>query len=75
MAGTKMGGMLAAETIKRKYGADFYSKIGATGGKAGHTGGFAAPVACVCAMVVGDHFIRQCAGLKGGTISRRRKVV
>ena len=28
MAGTKTGGKSAAETNKRKYGADFYAKIG-----------------------------------------------
>ena len=26
--------------IRRKYGGDFYAKIGAKGGKLGHTGGF-----------------------------------
>lgn len=41
MAGTKNGGKAAAETNKRVYGADFYSKIGAKGGKLGRTGGFA----------------------------------
>lgn len=42
MAGTKLGGQLAAETNKRKYGEDFYARIGAEGGKRGTTGGFAA---------------------------------
>jgi uncharacterized protein len=39
MAGTKAGGRSAAETNKRKYGADFYGRIGAMGGKKGRTGG------------------------------------
>lgn len=42
MAGTEKGGREAAKTNKKKYGADFYAKIGAKGGQRGHTGGFAA---------------------------------
>ena len=40
MAGTVAGGLAAAETNKRKYGKDFYAKIGAKGGRKGRTGGF-----------------------------------
>lgn len=40
MAGTVEGGMAARDTNKEKYGADFYAKIGAKGGKNGRTGGF-----------------------------------
>lgn len=64
MAGTKAGGMAAAKTNKAKYGADFYSKIGAKGGKLGHTGGFAA-----------NRDLARLAGAKGGRISRRGKKV
>lgn len=60
MAGTKLGGMRAAETNKRKYGDDFYSRIGGKGGRNGHTGGFAA-----------NHELAREAGRKGGLISRR----
>ncbi len=43
MAGTKAGGEAAARTNKKKYGADFYKRIGARGGgRLGRTGGFAA---------------------------------
>jgi hypothetical protein len=42
MAGTENGGKEAAKTNKKKYGPDFYAKIGAMGGRKGHTGGFAA---------------------------------
>jgi hypothetical protein len=42
MAGTAKGGRLAAQQNKKKYGSDFYSKIGRKGGQMGHTGGFAA---------------------------------
>ena len=62
MAGTKIGGMTAAATNKTKHGADFYAKIGAKGGKNGHTGGFAA-----------NPDLARVAGAKGGRISRRTK--
>lgn len=35
MAGSKLGGLHAAETNKEKYGPDFYAKIGKLGGQAG----------------------------------------
>lgn len=60
MAGTKAGGLKAAETNKRKYGSDWYSRIGKKGGKNGHTGGFAA-----------NPELARLAGAKGGRISRR----
>ena len=62
MAGTKAGGKLAAETNKRKYGEDFYKKIGADGGAKGRTGGFFA-----------NRALARTAGAKGGSISRRGK--
>jgi len=64
MAGTKMGGRAAASTNKTKYGADFYAKIGAMGGKKGKTGGFFA-----------NRELARAAGAKGGRISRRTKKV
>lgn len=64
MAGTKAGGMAAAQTNKAKYGSDFYAKIGAKGGKLGHTGGFAA-----------NRELARVAGARGGRISRRSKKV
>ena len=42
MAGTAAGGRLAAEKNKKRYGSDFYARIGAKGGHRGRTGGFAA---------------------------------
>jgi general stress protein YciG len=62
MAGTKEGGMKAAARNKEKYGADFYAKIGAAGGKKGTTGGFYA-----------NRDLARKAGAKGGRISRRTK--
>ena len=62
MAGTKAGGLAAAATNKKKYGEDFYAKIGAKGGKLGKTGGFYA-----------NRELAREAGAKGGKISRRSK--
>ena len=62
MAGTKAGGRAAAATNRAKYGPDFYAKIGAKGGKLGHTGGFFA-----------NRELARQAGAKGGRISRRSK--
>ncbi len=64
MAGTKTGGQKAASTNKTKYGKDFYARIGAMGGKNGHTGGFAA-----------NRELARIAGARGGRISRRTKKV
>ena len=66
MAGTKVGGLRAAETNKRKYGEDFYARIGAKGGANGHTGGFA-----TIDPKTGLHTLAITAGRKGGLISRR----
>ncbi len=62
MAGTKAGGKAAAATNKSKYGANFYAKIGAIGGKKGHTGGF-----------YSNRDLARRAGAIGGRISRRNK--
>jgi len=40
MAGNQIGGKKTANICKRKYGKNFYKKIGALGGAAGSTGGF-----------------------------------
>lgn len=62
MAGTRNGGAKAATTNRTKYGKDFYARIGAMGGKAGHTGGFYA-----------NRDLARKAGALGGRISRRGK--
>lgn len=62
MAGTKTGGKAAASTNKSKYGADFYARIGAMGGRKSNTGGFYA-----------NRELARKAGAKGGRISRRTK--
>jgi hypothetical protein len=65
MAGTAKGGRLAAEKNKKKYGSDFYARIGAKGGRNGHTGGFAA----------GQEGRKRASywGAIGGSISRRNR--
>jgi len=63
MSGTKKGGVKAAETNKKRYGKDFYMKIGAVGGrKTGVKKGFAANPA-----------LAREAGKKGGKKSKRGK--
>lgn len=63
MAGTIAGGKKAAKTNILKYGKGFYSRIGAKGGRNGHTGGFATNPA-----------LARIAGAKGGRKSRRTGV-
>jgi len=60
MSGSRTGGAKAAETNRKKYGADFYREIGRKGGKNGHTGGF----------YQNPEAARK-AGAKGGRVSRR----
>lgn len=62
MPGTLAGGRKAAKTNKLKYGEDFYARIGAKGGRNGHTGGFAA-----------NPELAKRAGAIGGKKSRRGK--
>lgn len=62
MSGTKSGGLKASKTNKKKHGKDFYAKIGAMGGRLGHTGGFAA-----------NPELAKKAGALGGRTSKRGK--
>lgn len=63
MAGTREGGIAAAQTNIRKYGEDFYSTIGRLGGKVKGPKGFA--------LMTPEQ--RAAAGRKGGANSRRGK--
>lgn len=60
VSGTLAGGRKARDTNYKLHGKDFYKRIGAIGGRNGHTGGFAA----------NPELARE-AGRKGGKISRR----
>ncbi len=71
MAGTQDGGKAAASTNKNKYGADFYARIGAMGGRKGHTGGFGSKLVDENGMT-GQDRARE-FGRVGGRISRRSK--
>ena len=61
MAGNREGGLKAAAKNKAR-DPDFYARIGRKGGKAGHTGGFAA-----------NRELASEAGKIGGKISKRGK--
>lgn len=61
MSGTVIGGMKAAEANLAR-DPQFYCKIGAIGGRNGHTGGFYA-----------NRDLARVAGTIGGSISRRGK--
>lgn len=63
MAGTTVGGLKTVETNKKKYGEDFYVKIGAKGGSVkGLKKGFAA-----------NPELARKAGAKGGSVSKRER--
>ena len=64
MSGTKSGGLQTVKTNIKRYGKDYYSRIGRKGGMNGHTGGFFA-----------DRELARRAGAKGGAISKRGKVI
>lgn len=60
MAGTRTGGLKAAETNRARHGSDFYKIIAAKGGHASRRGGFAA-----------NPILASLAGAKGGRLSKR----
>lgn len=60
MAGTKIGGKKASQTNIEKHGKDYYSLIGAKGGRACGLKGFAL-----------NPELAKKAGSKGGKISKR----
>lgn len=73
MAGTKSGGRRASLTNKQRHGDDFYKRIGALGGMKTGPKGFGVPTPCNCMIFASVHKKSECAGAKGGRISRRGK--
>jgi hypothetical protein len=71
MAGTHIGGKSAAQTNTQLHGADFYARIGALGGRRGHTGGFASTVVGADGLTGRER--ARVSGATGGRISRRTK--
>lgn len=73
MAGNAKGGAAAAQTNIKKYGPDFYARIGAMGGKKGRTGGFASSKVGQDGLTGRERAAK--AGAVGGRISRRTKKI
>lgn len=76
--GTKAGDIASQkwhDTMTQKYGSytDFMRKAGRLGGLKSTGGGFATKTNCNCNLIDGPHTAPQCAGKKGGTISKRGK--
>lgn len=73
MSGTKTGGLKTVETIKDKYGDDYYRKIGTLGGKAKTRKGFAIDNRSWWEKLIGKKSRAQLAGIRGGHLGRRGK--
>ena len=71
MSGTKAGGAKAAYTNRLRHGLDFYARIGAKGGRNGHTGGFNSNVVGKDGLTGPER--ARIVGAKGGRISKRGK--
>ena len=71
MSGTKVGGAKAAYTNKLIHGLDFYARIGAKGGRNGHTGGFNSNKVGKDGLTGFER--ARIVGAKGGKISKRGK--
>ena len=76
MAGNRTGGLKAAQKNLAS-NPNFYAEIGRKGGQAsfathGSYKGFAQDIECDCDLIDGPHFVKKCAGKKGGRISKRK---
>ena len=61
----------AGETIRQKYGPDFFKRVGYIGGSNGTTGGFASEKVGKDGLTGRQR--ASIAGIKGGRIGKRRK--
>lgn len=73
MPGTKIGGLKAAATNKKRHGEDFYAVNGRLGGQKSTTGGFNSDVVGSDGLTGRQR--ASIAGRKGGLVSRRRPKV
>lgn len=75
MSGNKEGGAKTAITLKRKYGPDYFKRIGAMGGSAPYEGkkGFAADNRTILNKLFRKPKTAKIAGQIGGRISKRTK--
>lgn len=71
VAGTKAGGLKAARTNKLRHGDSFYKNIGARGGRAGNTGGFASLERGIDGRTGPER--ARIVGSIGGKVSKRRR--
>lgn len=69
MPGNRAGGRKAAETNRKRQGADFYARIGRRGGRNGNTGGFASEKVGADGLTGKERAVL--AGRKGGAVSKR----
>lgn len=77
MPGNTIGGKKAAAKNLAS-NPNFYAEIGRKGGSAtfashGSYKGFAKDIEYNCDLIHGPHFVKKCAGKKGGSKSRRNK--
>ncbi len=74
MAQTKEGAIKARETMKRKFGDDFYKRIGSMGGQVKSPNkGFGTDSRSRFDKLMGKPKLAVLAGRKGGSVSRRSK--
>lgn len=69
MAGTKLGGLKASKTNKKRHGKNFYKVIGAVGGRESRGGGFAHEERGKDGLTGQER--ARLAGAKGGRNSKR----
>lgn len=72
MSGTTEGGRKAAAANKARYGEDFYKRIAAKGGRAGHNGGFGSEKVGKDGLTGRER--SRIAGAKGGRKSTRKGI-